>query len=160
MGREPPLIVGHAVTRIGLYIVLQKTLASNDTRLRMMTGTTMTLGTLAQRIDIDLIEELLSLAHCEQFAGLLALAAKALRKRERRLNWEELSGRLCYSLSAASRRRDNDTLCYHWPLAHAWSDKSPSSWDSDSAQSARSHSAPPQWSVSRCSHGSVCKEKE
>lgn len=47
-GEGPSLIVGHAVTRIGLYIVLQKTLASNDTRLRMMTGTTMTLGTLAQ----------------------------------------------------------------------------------------------------------------
>lgn len=90
---ETPLIVGHAVTRVGLYIVLQKTLASNDTRLRMMTGTAMTLGTLAQRIDIDLIEELLSLAHCEQFAGLLALAAKALRKREIRLNWEEFEKR-------------------------------------------------------------------
>lgn len=77
-GGDAALIVGHAVTRVGLYIVLQKTLASNDTRLRMVTGTTMTLGTLAQRIDVHLVEELLSLAHCEQFAGLLALAAKAL----------------------------------------------------------------------------------
>lgn len=73
--RKPSLIVGHAVTRIGLYIILQKTLSGNDTRLRMMTGTTMTLRALAQRVDVHLVQELLSLTHCEQFARLLALAA-------------------------------------------------------------------------------------
>lgn len=50
----------------------------------MMTGTAMALGTLAQRIDIDLVQKLLALAHCKQLAGLLALTTQTLkRERER-----------------------------------------------------------------------------
>jgi len=73
-------IVGHAVTGICLYVILQETLAGYHTGLRMMTGTAVTFGALAQGVDVDLVEELLTFSHCEQLARLLPLTAKALNE--------------------------------------------------------------------------------
>lgn len=129
----------------------------------MMAGTAMTLGTLAQRIDIDLIQKLLTFAHREQLAGLLALTTQTLKEDRARVKVRlERIGlfKLCYSLSAASRRIDSDRLLNYWVPALVWLGRSPSSWDSDNALFAQSHSAPRPWSASRCSHGSVCKAKQ
>lgn len=52
----------------------------------MMPWASMIARTLAQWIRVDLVKELLTLAHREQFAWLLSLAFQSLQKRQRKKN--------------------------------------------------------------------------
>lgn len=73
-------IIRHAKARIRSDVVLDVALSHQHAGVHVMTGTMVIARTLAQRIGVHLVQELLTLAHREQFAGLLALAAQALFK--------------------------------------------------------------------------------
>lgn len=72
-------LVGQAVTAVGAYVLFHVTLALDDASVGVVSGTVVVVRTLAQRVCIDLVQQLQPLAHREQPARLLPLASQPLQ---------------------------------------------------------------------------------
>lgn len=70
--------VRHAEPGIRPDVVLDVALADQHTGVHVMAGTMMVARTLAQRIGVDLVQELLAFAHRKQLARFFALASQTL----------------------------------------------------------------------------------